>query len=88
MDIQKKKKDKLIQNYIPQSKNLIATSDSVFDCYNKLGVSSSRVHRITNGVVLDNFKIKVDKNTEKKKWIRSSSFNNDFGWKKSCKKEL
>ena len=42
MDIQKKKKlIMLIKNYIPQSKNLIATSDSIFDCYNKLGVSSS-----------------------------------------------
>lgn len=64
----KKKYEKLIKRYIPESKNLIATSESVVECYNKLGVSKSKVHYITNGVVLDNFKIQVNKISEKKKY--------------------
>ena len=51
-----------------QAKNLVAISDSVIDCYNKLGVKQSRVHKVTNGVVLENFRMKVNKNIEKKKY--------------------
>ncbi len=64
----KKKNEKLIQQYMKQAKNLVAISDSVIDCYNKLGVKQSRVHKVTNGVVLENFRIKVNKNIEKKKY--------------------
>ncbi len=64
---QKKKYEKLIKNYIPQSKNLIATSDSIVDCYKKLGVTKSKIHCVTNGVVLKNFRIQVDKSFEKKR---------------------
>ena len=65
---QKKKNEILIKEYVPKSKNLIATSDSIFDCYNKLGVLKSRVHKVTNGVVLENFKIKIDKKYQKKRF--------------------
>ncbi len=64
----KEKNEKLIQQYMKQAKNLVAISDSVIDCYNKLGVNQSRVHNVTNGVVLENFRMKVNKNIEKKKY--------------------
>ena len=64
---QKNKYEKLIKHYIPQTKNLIATSDSILDCYSTLGVSKSKIHYVTNGVVLKNFIIPVNKRIEKKK---------------------
>ena len=64
----KKKNERLIKDHLKQSKNLVATSDSILDCYDKFGILRSRVHKVTNGVVLKNFKIKVNKNFEKKKY--------------------
>ena len=64
----KEKNEKLIQKYIKQAKNLVAVSDSILDCYHKLGVMQSKVHKVTNGVVLENFRVKVNKNIEKKKY--------------------
>ena len=64
----KEKNKKLIQEHITQAKNLVATSDSIIHCYDKLGVERSNIHKVTNGVVLENFRIKVNKNIEKKKY--------------------
>jgi len=69
------KVDEYIRRWLPQADALVAISNSVENEYKKIGIPDKKIARISNGVDLERFAIKIDRDSVRKTYsIESGDF--------------